>query len=857
MKRESKLIVTLSLLMLTCWTVGSVYAFKPTAEFGHVGICRDAITPISRTASSGETLKFSARAIEEIRDATAGVDEVFSDRGEFDTPEAHCDDELLPACSQRMKSIRDNIINNLKDETTRDGAEARAQLGRALHTLQDFYSHSNWVNSPGPGNTSFNSDLGRRTVTALPATTPTCVDDAWDRTLTGAGLTDITTGYFSLQPGSEPPAGKCSHGKFFGAGIHKDKPGRPFHTEARARAVGATEDFVNQILDAPGIAGNDDAIRAFMDIHGTLGFVIDDTGSMGLEISGVRTSVNQIISSIAGTNDKPDNYLLVRFGDPWVGSAFVTTDPNALFSAVNSISVGGGGDCPELSQRGLLVAIAAAQGGSKLYMYSDASAKDSHLVGNVVAAANAKDVTINYVLTGSCSPIDPAYFRGAQNTGGQVFLLSSSETSKIFGLIEPSLAGNLQPILLVDDNLSGQMRTFDVPVDSTLSRITFSVSLESVSSVRVFRPSGVEATSSDLDVTSTVLSRGRIFTIDAPTPGQWSLAVGGWGRLSMVVMGNSDLSLDSFRFVERRGRIEHEGLFPIKGQPLAGEDQMVTASLVGPFATTEFLRQSPDTTPIDTLALIAGNDEDAADDVFVGTLDPGAGAFRVYARGTDLDGNIFQRAFAPTFRGQSVKVSALTSAARLTPGTVTWVELEVTNLGLSADFRVTAADDLGFVSSVSPSVVTLGMMESATVEIGLFVPAEQEPRIDTLTVVAQSLADASVSNSAIMGLAIDAETDQDGDGFPDDEDACPTSDLATMVVIDDCDSGVENFLFGTEPTIGCTFSDLIAEVATTATNHGDFVSGVADLTNQWKANGLLSGKEKGAVQSCAAQADIP
>lgn len=853
----------LSLLVLTwcvcciCWTPGSVYAFKPTAEYGHVGICRDAITPISRTASSGETLMFSDRAIEQIRDATAGVDEIFSDRGEFDTPAAHCDDELLPACSQRMITIRENIINNLKDEGSRDGAEARAQLGRALHTLQDFYSHSNWVNDPGPGNTTFNGDLGRRTVTALPLTAATCIDDALDGTLTGAGLTDITTGYFSLQPASEPPAGKCSHGKFFGAGIHKDKPGRPFHAEARARAVEATEDFVNQILDAPGIAGNDDAIRAFMDIHGTLGFVIDDTGSMGPEISGVRTSVNQIISSVAGTDDKPDDYLLVRFGDPNVGSAFVTTDPNALLSAVNAIRVGGGGDCPELSQRGLLVAIAAAQGGSKLYMYSDASAKDSGLAGNVVAAANAKDITINYVLTGSCSPIDPAYFRGAQNTGGQAFLLSSSETSKIFGLIEPSLAGNLEPILLVDDNLSGQTRSFDLPVDSTLTRITFSVSLDAVGSVRVFRPSGTEATSADPDVTSTVLSRGRIVTVDAPAPGQWRLEVGGSGRLSAVVMGNSDLSLHSFRFVERRGRIEHEGLFPIKGQPLAGEEQMVTASLVGPFATTEFERWAPDATPIDTLPLIAGADEDAADDVFFGTLDPGADAFRVYARGTDGDGYPFQRAFAPTFRGQSVKVTALTGAARLTPGEETRVEFEVTNLGSTASFRITAADDLGFITSLSPSVVTLGMLESATVEVALFVPADQESGVDTLTVVAQSLADSEVSNSAIMGLAVDVEIDEDGDGYPDEEDACPTSDLSSTVVIGGCDSGVENVLLATEPTVGCTFSDLIAEVAVGATNHGEFVSGVAHLTNQWKADGLLGGSDKGAVQSCAAQAAIP
>jgi len=95
--------------------------------------------------------------------------------------------------------------------------------------------------------------------------------------------------------------------------------------------------------------------------------------------------------------------------------------------------------------------------------------------------------------------------------------------------------------------------------------------------------------------------------------------------------------------------------------------------------------------------------------------------------------------------------------------------------------------------------------------------------------------------------------DSDGDGIPDDEDACPDSDLAETIVIDGCDSGVENMLFGD----GCTMADLIAECADGASNHGDFVSCVAHLTNEWKRAGLITGQEKGAIQSCAAQSNIP
>src|SRR5882724_1572915 len=266
----------------------AVVAFKPTAEFGHVGIVKDALSLITRTASTGETLKFSARAIDQIRDATAGVDEIFSSRGEFSVPQAHCDDELLPECSQRIIDIKNAVINLA---IARNGDEARAQLGRALHTLQDFYAHSNWVNAPGPSNVSFNPVLGIGLVPKLRMADATCIDDLFDGTLTGKGLTDITTGYFGSL---EPPPSKCAHGVLSGAGIHKDEPGRPFFVAARARAVEGTMNFVNQILNAHGVSGNDAAVRALMDAHGTLGFIIDNTGSMGPVISGVKAVVSQI-----------------------------------------------------------------------------------------------------------------------------------------------------------------------------------------------------------------------------------------------------------------------------------------------------------------------------------------------------------------------------------------------------------------------------------------------------------------------------------------------------------------------------------------------------------------------------------
>jgi hypothetical protein len=82
---------------------------------------------------------------------------------------------------------------------------------------------------------------------------------------------------------------------------------------------------------------------------------------------------------------------------------------------------------------------------------------------------------------------------------------------------------------------------------------------------------------------------------------------------------------------------------------------------------------------------------------------------------------------------------------------------------------------------------------------------------------------------------------------------CLKSDSSPTVIIDGCDSGVGNTLLSS----GSTISDQIAECADDSSNHGRFVSCVAHRTNRLKHDGVITGKEKGAILRCAAKADIP
>ena len=205
LKAVSNKAVLVCMLLLTWLIPDAGWAFK-TDDQGHGGITRDALRDVSITIN-GETLKFTDRAAVEVRKANFAVDwhQLAADY--------HFDDESLPMGSQRINTLRTQVITAAIGG---DGGAARTALGGALHTIQDFFAHSNQVNAALPI-PNFGSDV----LAALPTTTATCLAD-------GATLiprVGLTTGYFKFGSGLCAPSGKCNHGDhgFCTAGIIKDE----------------------------------------------------------------------------------------------------------------------------------------------------------------------------------------------------------------------------------------------------------------------------------------------------------------------------------------------------------------------------------------------------------------------------------------------------------------------------------------------------------------------------------------------------------------------------------------------------------------------------------------------------------
>lgn len=266
---------------------GTAHAFSGNEE-GHLGITSDALRPMTRTIN-GRTYRFTDTAINQINDANRGTDLAFVHEAS-----AHFDNETLDAGSARIIDLKEQAIGQLLSSPP-NAVAARALFGSALHTAQDFYSHSNWIEM---GNTTPEPSLGRGMLSPLSLSVATCPADP--AALGGDGLTSLTTGYYELpNPCTSPPAGKCLHGvRFLCEGINKDNASRPLFAEARTVAIAASEDLAAQLLDDPRIAGNEAAIAAFMGSDSTLSGLLLAISS-GVDAGDPRTFTFDVDSTIS------------------------------------------------------------------------------------------------------------------------------------------------------------------------------------------------------------------------------------------------------------------------------------------------------------------------------------------------------------------------------------------------------------------------------------------------------------------------------------------------------------------------------------------------------------------------------
>jgi hypothetical protein len=196
---------------------GSASAFKP---FLHDSITQTALHEISLPGSSSKRL-FRDEVITEITADNTGTDSKWvlqSFGGALDFLETeHFDNDSLIQSADVIARKREYAIARLilahqaTSETMRQqyGAEARSVLGSALHAIQDFYAHSNWVELNQSNTVNFGTGSPFVADLLNPGVNPGCECGG---TASGSRL---TSGYWTLtgsSSSSRAQTGFCLHG---------------------------------------------------------------------------------------------------------------------------------------------------------------------------------------------------------------------------------------------------------------------------------------------------------------------------------------------------------------------------------------------------------------------------------------------------------------------------------------------------------------------------------------------------------------------------------------------------------------------------------------------------------------------
>ncbi|XP_061131553.1 von Willebrand factor A domain-containing protein 7 isoform X1 [Syngnathus typhle] len=666
-----------------------------------------------------------------------------------------------------MASIKANIRSgNFK--------AARETLGRVLHTLQDFYSHSNWVElgNTEPYVTLIRPDLPLEnladidTATCSDCTTGTCPNPILPNILNGKKL---TSGYMGVISAAKPQ-GKCSHGGEADlsstavprGGISKDErrsDNVAFHNAAVNAATAASLQLLEDIRLT---VGNNDFLR-LMGIarSSVVVFVIDNTASMSDDIVEARNTVYKLIDIKKGTQDEPSEYILVTFNDPHFGPLFRTTDPDQMKAEISKITVSGGGDIPEMCLSGLQLALTGSPASSHIYIFTDAPAKDIHLKDTIVALIRSTKSTVSFYYTGktrrrrrsvrAASFID--YKDLALASGGQAIEVSKSQLAQATDVILDTSTSALVTVFQSTRD-PGKPETFSFMLEESLQNITIYITGLSLS-FTLTNPAGVSQ--SDRQTTGVLASiqavgnLRRIRLHADSQPGSWRISIDSKQPYTIKVTGQSTITF-IYDFVESfKG--PHPGYAVLSGLPQAGQPATLILTVMG--------RKGPSSIRVENVGVVVphtgvernGTATDMGSGDFLVTVDEvPAGEFVVILKGTEMSSGAFQRQSTTQMSVSKVIIQATVDRS-VEPGENFKLPFSVMTQGPSGNFAITARNDKDFPMSYPSSLkLTTGTYTNGTLTITA--PSDTTSGTDaTLTLEAKS-SNGVDSNYAVLSLSI-------------------------------------------------------------------------------------------------------
>lgn len=708
--------------------------------------------------SAGRAIENLNAAVQSIVDSNNGVD--FSEKtGRLAS--YHFDSEKFTASQDKLNSYRWLAAKAIQQENY---DAARQYTGILLHTLQDFYSHSNWVEM---GMTIPYEDLAQYSVKEIPnVASPdktTCKECS---VCSDAILPEInkykvlTSGYYRTWKSGwqKDDQGrdieklaknqKCSHGGILdlsttiypkGDGINKDSvfsaAGMDRHFAAANLATTASAKILTNIRTE---VGDDVKFGKFLNLDlgpanltVSICYVIDTTGSMGDELPQIQASIGDIRSGLLelkrslppGTELE---YILVPFNDPDPGYTNRTFNVDQFLSYIGKLSASGGGDCPEPSIGALIRGLKASQPRSSVYVFTDAPASDENLASEAARLITEKNIKVTYALTQGCSRKRRSsmskrqtglnlYSYLASLSGGQVLNVGSADISKLSSLVFQSVQGN--PVTLFYRKGTDITAKYQFFIDSTIYSATVTVTGTDLTGIKLEPP----LDASLLNVTFAVASSSATTyvaiigttNVTKTAYGTWTISLGSSGSYTIQVTGLTGIDYTYSIFYTDDTQPLPGGLVPIEGYALQGSR---IAIFVQPFdqstnTTLNALNILSDSTGMENDTLTLTYIEDG---MYYATTTILANSFRIQVTGQDNLGNNVSR-IGPVLFTSKVELLLETSALPIffsRPG-------ETKNLVLSINNNASLATNFS-ISVISSGNSTFKLSYPATIYVAAY-----------------------------------------------------------------------------------------------------------------------------------------
>ncbi|KAI7811322.1 putative von Willebrand factor A domain-containing protein 7-like [Triplophysa rosa] len=652
---------------------------------------------------------------------------------------------------------------------------AREILGRVCHTLQDFYSHSNWAEL---GYKSPYANLIRPDLTienTADFKMPTCSDCASGQcpnSLLPAILNGkyLTSGYMGLFS-SVKPQGKCSHGGDADlsstqnprGGISKDES-HSYNADLHNTAVNLAAEATLELLEDVRVVIGDKEYLRLMGIASSvvLAFVIDTTGSMIDDIVEAKRVAYNIIDSKKGTQDEPSEYILVPFNDPEFGPLIRTRDPDAMKSEISNLKANDGGDLPEMCLSALQLALVGTPSSSHIYVFTDAPPKDVGLQKTIISLIRSTKSTVSFFMTSTRRrkrgiTAEPrtdfqVYYDVALASGGQAIEVSKSSLSQATNIIVDTSTSVLVTILQCSRS-PGCVESFPFLLDESVSNAIVYVTGNGLA-YTLRSPSGSSQSSTVLNgILGTIHKVGNLqrIQLNGTEKGLWHIDMTSTQPYTIKITGQSTITF-IYDFVEEfKG--PHPGYAVIDGHPPAGFPAKMLLTLTGGKGPEVLEVQEVSLVDVSGLVVSKGTTEKMSDGNVLVTVTEVPEEFVVLLKGKDMMFNsLFQRQ-TTTQMSQSNLTIKVTADGSMLPGQEFQLNFTVTTKGTGGVYTIRANTDKDFKMEHT-SQLTLESGGSVQGKVSLSPPVDTVSGTDvTLTLEAEAPGGTD-SNFAVLRLSV-------------------------------------------------------------------------------------------------------